>query len=506
MGDREKTREQLLAELTELRRQVACLESAKADLIHTEERLGKAYRTLRALSSCNEVLIHSAKESDLLEEICRIIIEVGGYRLCWVGYREDDEARTVRPVAQGGYEEGYVRKVNVTWAESERGLGPTGTAVRTGTTSICRDVHTDPYFAPWRKDASDRGYASVVALPLIGEMRTMGALTIYSSASNAFDAEEMTLLSKLAGNLAYGIVALRMRDEGGRAEEALRASEEKYRSLVESTGDPIYLVDRDYRYLFVNKVHIARMGSSVTALQGKVYGEFHLPEETREFVEKVDKVFHSGQSVQHEHLSRRDNRYFLRTLSPVKDAEGRTTAVTVVSKDISRLKQMEERLRALSLTDELTGLYNRRGFFALVDQLLKLAKRQKSGLYMLYADLDDLKGINDTLGHQYGDQALQDIANLFRTTYRESDIVARIGGDEFVVIPVGSAGDNIEGISARIQEHVKRHNEEANRKYKLSVSFGLAYYNPQKPCSIDELLLRADRKMYEQKNNKRKSQ
>ena len=296
---------------------------------------------------------------------------------------------------------------------------------------------------------------------------------------------------------------MRIRDEGRRAEEALRASEEKYRYLVESAGDSIYLVDREYRYLFINKVHLERLGDSIDAFQGKIYSEVHSPEETREFVEKVDRVFETGESVQHEHLSRRDNRYFLRTLSPVKDAGGSTTAVTVVSKDISRFKQMEEKLRALSLTDELTGLYNRRGFFTLVVQLLKLSRRQKRGLFILYADLDNLKGINDTLGHQQGDQALLDTANLFRATYRESDIVARIGGDEFVVVPVGSAGDKIEIISSRLRKNVEHHNEKGNRKYKLSVSLGLAYYDPENPCSVDELLLRAERLMYEQKKNKR---
>jgi diguanylate cyclase (GGDEF)-like protein/PAS domain S-box-containing protein len=504
MRDAEKTKEQLLTEVVELRRRVVHLESAQADLLKAEERLSKVYRTLRALSSCNEVLVHSTEEPDLLMHICRIILEVGGYRLCWVGYREDDAGKTVRPAAQAGYEEGYFGNVNISWADNERGRGPTGTAVRTGQVSRCTSLLTDPSFSPWRDDALKRGYASVVGLPLLSSGHTMGAITIYASEVDAFDAEELKLLAELADNLAYGIVALRVRDDRLKAEERLRASEEKYRSLVQSTGDPIYLVDREYRYVFINKVHLSRLGTSLESFQGKLYSEVHSPEETAEFVEKVDKVFATGESVQHEHLSRRDKRYFLRTLSPVKDAGGATTAVTVVSKDITRFKQMEEKLRALSLTDELTGLYNRRGFFTLVDQLLKLAKRQQQGVYMLYGDLDNLKGINDTLGHQQGDQALRDTANLFRATYRESDIIARIGGDEFVVIPVGIGGDNIEGIRSRLLKKVEHHNEKANRRYKLSVSFGLVYYDPEDPCSIDELLLRADRLMYEQKKNKRK--
>jgi diguanylate cyclase (GGDEF)-like protein/PAS domain S-box-containing protein len=290
-----------------------------------------------------------------------------------------------------------------------------------------------------------------------------------------------------------------------RAKEALRKSEEKYRSLVESTEDSIYLVDRNYKYLFMNKKHISRMGFSGNEYLGKEYSEFHSFDETKLFVEKIDDVFNTGKSVYHEHKSLRDGRYFLRTLSPVKKSDGTIIAVTVVSKDITEYIKMEEKLSELSLIDELTGLYNRRGFFSLSEQILKLSRRQKKGLFMLYADVDNLKKINDTFGHKEGDMALKDIANILRKNYRESDIIARIGGDEFVVIPVGITGDNIETISSRLQKSLEIHNAERNRNYKLSLSFGIAYYDPENPCSIDGLLIQGDRLMYEQKRRKQNS-
>jgi diguanylate cyclase (GGDEF)-like protein/PAS domain S-box-containing protein len=190
----------------------------------------------------------------------------------------------------------------------------------------------------------------------------------------------------------------------------------------------------------------------------------------------------------------------------IHDELGHPILMRGILQDVTDQKRLEEELRALSLTDELTGLYNRRGFFTFTEQLLKLAKRQKKGLFMLYADMDNLKVINDTLGHQAGDLALSDIANILRATYRETDIVGRIGGDELAVIPVGTTGDNIEEMIARLERNIGNHNATKKRNYTLSMSLGISYYDPESPCSVDELISRADKKMYERKKLKQKQE
>ena len=123
-------------------------------------------------------------------------------------------------------------------------------------------------------------------------------------------------------------------------------------------------------------------------------------------------------------------------------------------------------------------------------------------MFMLYADIDNLKAINDTWGHKEGDLVIIDIANILKMNYRDSDVVARIGGDEFVVIPVGTAGDNTEEITARLQKSIQVHNAKVNRSYKLSLSVGIAYYDPENHRSVDELLAQGDKLMYEQKRYK----
>ncbi len=163
---------------------------------------------------------------------------------------------------------------------------------------------------------------------------------------------------------------------------------------------------------------------------------------------------------------------------------------------------LQEKIRAMSVTDELTGLYNRRGFFTLAEQELKTANRRKRKIYLVYVDLDNLKEINDACGHLVGDSMLIETANILRGSFRQSDIIARIGGDEFIVILVGTNGSDAESVSSRLQNNIDIHNQKIINNHKLSISFGIACYDPEFPSSIVELLNHADKSMYEHKKFK----
>lgn len=165
---------------------------------------------------------------------------------------------------------------------------------------------------------------------------------------------------------------------------------------------------------------------------------------------------------------------------------------------IERQRLMEE-VRGLSIVDELTKLHNRRGFLTLAQQQLKIANRMKRGMLLFFMDLDNMKKINDTLGHHEGDLALMEIAAVLKETFRDSDIIARIGGDEFVVLAIDIPESSAEIFTARLHENLRNRNSRGKHPYKLSISMGIAHYHPEFPCSIDELLGRADSLMYEQK-------
>jgi len=283
----------------------------------------------------------------------------------------------------------------------------------------------------------------------------------------------------------------------------IQNNENKYRSLIDSTDNSIYLVDRNCNYLFINKNHLERIGANENQYIGQPFSAFHSQEETELFIEKAEKVFKAGKPIRFTYKSFREDKYWLQTYSPIMGKGNEPVAITVVSKDITELKHMEEELRALSLEDDLTNLYNRRGFTTLAEQYLKIAKRDNKGFFMLYADLDNLKGINDKFGHQEGSYALTQVANILTDNYRESDIIARLGGDEFTVLPIAFDGDNLDTVISRLQYNIESYNSQSNRGYNLSLSVGTSYFDPENPCSLDQMLSKADEEMYKQKKNKK---
>ena len=169
-------------------------------------------------------------------------------------------------------------------------------------------------------------------------------------------------------------------------------------------------------------------------------------------------------------------------------------------------KRVEERLKAVSLTDELTGLNNRRGFFLLAEQAMKGAARNRMSASLFYLDLDSMKWINDNLGHEEGDLALRDTALILKRTFRDSDILGRLGGDEFVVLASETSPlSTPEPLRDRLKKELDNHNLHAHRRYELLISMGCAHFDPDSSVSVEELLKTADALMYEEKMKKKAS-
>lgn len=305
-----------------------------------ENSLVRSNRALNILSRTNQILLHATDESQLLQELCTLIVEDDLYSFSWIGFAEHDASKTVKPVAFCGFEEGYLDLLNVTWSEQERGRGPTGTAIRSGEPSVFKSISI-PDFKPWQEAAEQRGYASVIALPLIADDQAFGALTIYSLTVDAFNNEEVKLLNELAANLSFGILALRYRAERDIAETRLE-------TYLDSAPDGVYISDVNGTFIYGNKIAEKICGYSKEELIGKNYLELKMLDPA--YVEKALSLLRlnaAGIATGPDELRfrRKDGSYIDVEISTTPVQNNGEYAVIAVVRDISKRLESEEILR-----------------------------------------------------------------------------------------------------------------------------------------------------------------
>ena len=295
--------------------------------------------------------------------------------------------------------------------------------------------------------------------------------------------------------------------EQSRIERALRETEEHFRNAFDYAAIGMALVSPQGAWLRVNRslcelvgytekellnsnfqtvTHADDLGNDLANLYRLIQGETPTCQVEKRYVHRF------GQIV-----------WALNSVSLVRDSDDQPAHFIFQIQDITERKRAEAALQSLSLVDELTGLYNRRGFLAVTEQHLAAIRRNEKVPVILYADLDGLKEINDSLGHHEGDRALVKAAEIFKDTFRSSDILARMGGDEFVVLAAIGSEESTESLATRLQEKFSASNASRNRPYDLSISVGLARFDPEAGHSIEDLMARADRAMYEDKRCKR---
>ncbi len=222
----------------------------------SENELQRLNRTLMAKSKSSRAMMSARDEAWYLSEVCRIIVEDCGHALVWIGFAEQNEERTIQPVAHAGFEDGYLDSMKITWSDSAHGRGPVGTAIRTGKPVVLRNILSDPAFAPWREEAIKRGYAAVIGVPLLNEGKAYGSLNIYSRQEDPFSEDEVQLLTDLAADLSYGISAIRLRTEQAYAEAELQASAQQWNNTFDAMNDAISIMDEKGKIVRCNKAMI----------------------------------------------------------------------------------------------------------------------------------------------------------------------------------------------------------------------------------------------------------
>ncbi len=318
------------------------IRNTENNFLASQQTLHRVNRALKARSDCSQLVVRAESEQALMTDVCRIIVESGGYRLAWVGLAENDAQKTVRPAAQWGDEHGYLESIRVSWGDDELGQGPTGHAIRSAEPHIARHILTDRKWGPWREKALRLGYASSASLPLSIEARVIGALVIFAGEPDAFDGRELDLLKGLADDLAYGIATLRMR----RDKERTQRERTLLATIVEQETDGILTFNTAGFIHYVNPAFETISGYGREELIGRNVRNVEKVGTNRSFFQIMSDAVHTGQS-RFERLANRRNDGTLYDIevkvSPVSEPSG-TTAYAAVVRDLTYEVQLERQL------------------------------------------------------------------------------------------------------------------------------------------------------------------
>jgi len=340
-----------------------------------EQALRKLNQTLSALGKSSQAMSQALEEVDYLKKVCDIIVEDTDFPMVWVGYAEYDEAKSIRPVASAGFNDDYLKIINLSWDDNEYGRGPTGKAIRTGNMGICQNMLTDPAFEPWREEALKRGYASSIVFPLITGDFTFGAITIYSQKTDSFSEDEIKLLSKLASDLAHGITSIRLMAAHQETEkaliqshndleqqvhertaellnlnEALVMTEEKYRTIADFATNWEFWIGQEDEMIYCSPSCDRITGYSSTEFlinSTLIYDIIH-PDDLPIYLDHRDKE-RTASKCEHEiqyRIFKKDGtiRWIGHFCRPVYNSSGNFKGTRGSNKDITARKKMEELL------------------------------------------------------------------------------------------------------------------------------------------------------------------
>lgn len=469
-----------------------------------EERIGRFRDLYAAISHTNKAITQCENRQDLFEQICRIVVEFGGFSLATVVLLEAEG--NIRSIAHYGKASHYLDTL-IVHADASRmeGQGPTGTAIREGHACICNDFHNNPGTTPWREEALKYGIKSSAAFPLKNGGETVGALKVYAERVGFFDDEIVALLLEMSANISFALDNFSREVGRKAAEEALRSSEEQLKLVLEGSSDGFCDWHVDKRIVKMS-VHYCQM------LGYQLHELAQTPETIKSLVHPED--WPRVEAFLNDELINRHPAFEIEVRMKHKSGEwkwirhrgkvvewsdkGYAGRVAGTCTDITDKIQYVEELRYANTHDRLTALFNRSFFDAEIE---RMRSSRQYPVSIVMADIDGLKLVNDAFGHAAGDHLIRRAADILREAFRREDVVARIGGDEFVII-LPSAKEEV------VKDAIKRVlacQAEANKAEEHAVSISLGSATAENADQLNEALRLADTRMYYYKQRRKNS-
>lgn len=464
-----------------------------------EESQHRHIRALRAIHQCEERIAAAEAEDALLQGICDIAVRAG-YRMAWAGMVRTDGGGIALAGIAGDHQD-YLASIETALAAGGDGMATIGEALRSNRPVVANDFSHDPRLAPWRQEAMRCGFNSKIALPLVGAQSLIGIVNVYASEENAFDAEEMELLAGLAQRVAIAIESLRNRVQRQAAEGALRLRQR----AIEASANAIIITSATrpgYPVEYVNPAFERMTGYSFAEMAGQSLALLHRDDVDQPGLAEIRAVTQERRSGYARLRNyRKDGTLFWSEvyIAPVKDEAGVVTHFVAAKYDVTETKRYQDELEFQASHDALTGLANRSLLKDRLVQAIAHAGRYGEVFWVVFIDLDRFKFVNDSLGHSTGDTVLKEVASRLKGALRDTDTVARNGGDEFVLILSGHHGECQRAATVqRVMEAISRPLSIDDREFYVGCSAGIAVY-PDDGKDADALIKHADVAMYRAK-------
>lgn len=478
-----------------------------------EYALDRANQTLRMINASRETFARAKTPDALFEAACQLAVDVGGYDSSWIGIAQNDLDKSVQIAASAGRHFPALSKIRFTWRGDQDGRGPTCTAIREKKIVLLRDISKEYGSLSWREEALASGFRTSICLPFGSyEDRAIGTITLYSKNHVSFEQDEQNLLIELTDILAKALQNITTKRDYDAALVACSMSEQRIQQVLLASGTVLYTLKFVKGCAFPDEISrnvLNLVGYAPEDMQGPKWWSEHVhPEDLPQAELGLVHVQEAGHYIHRYRIRHRNGcyRWIRDELTLQRDADGNASGVIGVWIDITEHHEAQEEIYRLAHIDPLTSLPNRRLLNERLGEVLTEARRNGSHGALLFIDLDRFKNINDLLGHNAGDTALAEVAGRLRQIIRATDTIARIGGDEFVVLlaKAGSTSGDATAHATKIGEKLidsiaGKPILLGGQEYYVGASIGFTLF-PKPADTIETLVREADTAMYQAKS------